>query len=45
MYIVGRTTDTVIRQYTLGTAWNVSTATYASLSKSVSAQESDLLGA
>jgi DNA-binding beta-propeller fold protein YncE len=40
MYIIGRTTDTVY-QYTLGTAWNVSTATYASLSKSVASQESD----
>jgi DNA-binding beta-propeller fold protein YncE len=37
MFIVGRTSDTVY-QYTLGTAWNVSTATYASLSKSVAAQ-------
>jgi len=37
MFVVGRTSDTVY-QYTLGTAWNVSTATYASLSKSVAAQ-------
>ena len=38
MYVVGTTSDTVY-QYTLSTAWNVSTATYASLSVSVAAQE------
>jgi sugar lactone lactonase YvrE len=38
MYIVGQSNDTVY-QYTLSTAWNVSTASYASLSKDVSAQE------
>ena len=38
MFIVGQDNDTVF-QYTLGTAWDVSTATYASLSKSVAAQE------
>ena len=39
MFIVGSSSDTVY-QYTLSTAWNVSTAVYASLSKSVSAQDS-----
>jgi hypothetical protein len=39
MYIVGNVNNTLY-QYTLATAWNVSTATYASLSKSVSAQDS-----
>ena len=38
MYICGLANDTVY-QYTLGTAWNVSTATYASLSISVAAQD------
>ncbi len=38
MYMVGDNTDTVY-QYTLSTAWDVSTATYASKSKSVSAQD------
>ena len=38
MFIVGSGTDTVY-QYTLSTPWNVSTATYASLSKSVTAQD------
>jgi sugar lactone lactonase YvrE len=37
MYMSGITTNTVY-QYTLATAWDVSTATYASLSKNVSAQ-------
>jgi sugar lactone lactonase YvrE len=37
MYTAGDQQNTVF-QYTLGTAWNVSTASYASLSKSVSAQ-------
>jgi sugar lactone lactonase YvrE len=38
MYVVGSTNDTVF-QYTLGTAWDVSTATYASISFSVASQE------
>jgi DNA-binding beta-propeller fold protein YncE len=38
MYILGFDNDTVY-QYTLATAWNVSTATYASLSKSITTQE------
>ena len=37
-YAVGQTTDTVF-QYTLSTAWDISTASYASLSFSVAAQE------
>ena len=37
-YMVGQTTDTVY-QYTLSTAWDISTASYASLSFSVAAQE------
>jgi 6-phosphogluconolactonase (cycloisomerase 2 family) len=40
MYIVGRTSDTVY-QYTLSTPWDLSTASYASLSKSISAEESN----
>jgi sugar lactone lactonase YvrE len=40
MYIVGRTNDTVY-QYTLSTPWDLSTASYASLSKSISAEESN----
>jgi hypothetical protein len=40
MYVMGNFNDTVF-QYTLSTAWDVSTATYSSLSKSVTAQESD----
>ena len=43
MYVVGAATDSVY-QYTLATAWNVSTATYASLSKSVAAQDTDPRG-
>jgi len=39
MYVIGSTADTVF-QYTLGTAWNVSTASYASISFSVATQES-----
>jgi len=39
MFIMGNTTDTVF-QYTLSTAWNVSTASYASKSFSVTTQES-----
>lgn len=38
MYVVGSTADTVF-QYTLGTAWDVSTASYASISYNISAQE------
>jgi DNA-binding beta-propeller fold protein YncE len=38
MYIIGQTNDAVY-QYTLSTAWDVSTATYASKSFSVAAQE------
>lgn len=38
MYILGRTSD-AIYQYTLSTAWDVSTATYDSVSLSVSSQE------
>jgi len=43
MYIVDYNSQTVY-QYTLSTAWNVSTASYASLSKSVSAQASNPWG-
>jgi sugar lactone lactonase YvrE len=39
MYVIGTTSDTVF-QYTLGTAWDVSTASYASISFSVASQES-----
>jgi len=39
MYIVGTTADTVF-QYTLGTAWDVLTASYANISFSVVSQES-----
>jgi sugar lactone lactonase YvrE len=38
MYFVGTTTDTVY-QYNLGTAWDVSTASYASISFSVASQD------
>ena len=38
MYIVGTDRDTVY-QYSLSTAWDVSTATYASKSKDISAQD------
>jgi DNA-binding beta-propeller fold protein YncE len=38
MYVVGGSSDTVY-QYTLSTAWDVSTATYANKSKSVAAQD------
>lgn len=38
MYIIGTTNDTVY-QYTLGTAWDVSTASYASISYGFTAQE------
>jgi DNA-binding beta-propeller fold protein YncE len=40
MYIVGTTNDTVY-QYTLSTAWDVSTASYASKSKSVTTEEAN----
>jgi sugar lactone lactonase YvrE len=43
MFVIGGTNKTVY-QYTLGTAWNVSTATYASLSKSVTAQDANPFG-
>jgi len=39
MYVVGQTSDTVY-QYTLGTAWDVSTASYGSVFFSVASQES-----
>ena len=38
MYIIGTTNDTVF-QYNLGTAWDVSTASYASISFSVASQD------
>ena len=38
MYVIGNSADTVF-QYTLGTAWDVSTASYASISFSVASQE------
>jgi sugar lactone lactonase YvrE len=38
MYVVGSTNDTVF-QYTLGTAWDVSTASYGSVFFSVASQE------
>lgn len=38
LYVVGETTDTVY-QYTLSSAWDLSTASYSGLSKSVNAQE------
>lgn len=43
MYTVGKTDDTVY-QYTLSTAWDVSTATYASKSLSVSGQATNPVG-
>ena len=43
MFVVGNGSNTVY-QYTLSTAWNVSTATYASLSKSVAAQDTSVRG-
>jgi sugar lactone lactonase YvrE len=39
MYLIGTTSDTIY-QYTLSTAWNISTATYATKSFSVTTQES-----
>jgi sugar lactone lactonase YvrE len=43
MYIVGSATDTVY-QYSLSTPWNVGTASYDSVSKSVGSQDSSPLG-
>jgi len=43
MYMLGSASDTVY-QYTLSTAWNVSTATYASKSFSVTTQEASPTG-
>ena len=43
MYIVGTSSDTVY-QYTLSTAWDVSTATYANKYKSVTAQDTSPYG-
>jgi hypothetical protein len=40
MYVIGTAADTVF-QYNLGTAWDVSTASYASISFSVASQESN----
>lgn len=40
MYIVGSTSDTVY-QYSLGTAWDVTTAAYSNLSFSVASQEAN----
>jgi sugar lactone lactonase YvrE len=40
MYVLGSTNDTVF-QYTLGTAWDLSTASYASISFSVATQEAN----
>lgn len=42
MYVIGTSADTVF-QYNLGTAWDVSTASYASISFSVASQESSPL--
>ena len=39
MYVIGSNTDTVF-QYTLSTAWDVSTASYASISFNVTTQDS-----
>ena len=38
MYVIGNSADTVF-QYTLGTAWDVSTASYSGISFSVASQE------
>tara|TARA_R110002126_G_scaffold61868_1_gene159756 strand:+ start:188 stop:1390 length:1203 start_codon:yes stop_codon:yes gene_type:complete len=43
MYIVGSTSDSV-HQYTLSTAWDISTASYASKSLSVTSQDNSPLG-
>jgi sugar lactone lactonase YvrE len=42
-YIVGSTNDTIY-QYTLSTAWDISTGSYASKSLSVTSQETEPLG-
>lgn len=42
MYVLGNVNDTVY-QYTLSTAWDISTASYASKSKSVNAQDTNPL--
>jgi sugar lactone lactonase YvrE len=43
MYVIGSTNDTVF-QYTLSSAWNISTASYASKSFSVTSQETNPTG-
>ena len=43
MYIAGSTNDTIF-QYTLSTAWDLSTASYASKSLSVASQETNPMG-
>jgi sugar lactone lactonase YvrE len=43
MYVVGAANDTIY-QYTLSTAWDVSTASYASILLSVSAQDANATG-
>ena len=43
MYLIGRANDAVY-QYTLSTAWDVSTASYDSVSFSVNGQETNALG-
>ena len=43
MYVIGVTNDTVY-QYTLSTAWNISTASYASKSFSVASQDTAPVG-
>jgi hypothetical protein len=43
MFVIGSTSDTVF-QYTLSTAWDVSTASYAGISFSVTAQDTSPLG-
>lgn len=43
LYIVGQTNDTVY-QYTLSTAWDISTASYASKSKAIGTEETQPTG-
>ena len=43
MYVAGNATDTIY-QYALGTAWDVSTASYSSISFSVASQETGISG-
>ena len=43
LYVVGKSSDTVY-QYSLSTAWDVSTASYSSLSFSVTSQDTDPKG-